>query len=49
MSKTMIQQPMEQKKGFGYQKLQQKEVTTQGFTTRSYQKNVQVGDRKSVV
>lgn len=43
MSKTMIQQPMEQKKGFGYQKLQQKpECTTQGFSTRSYQKNAQI-------
>ena len=46
MSKTMIQQPMEQKKGFGYQKLQQSQksdCTTQGFSTRSYAKNVQVG------
>lgn len=43
MSNTCVQQPVQEKKGFGYSKLKSaKNDSTKGFTIQSYQKDVKV-------
>ena len=44
MSNTCVQQPVQEKKGFGYSKLKKNTDSTKGFTIQSYQKDVKVCD-----
>lgn len=49
MSDTLVQQPVQEKKGFGYSKLKSKTDSTKGFTIQSYQKDVKVGYSLAII